>query len=106
METLLHKVQAVESEAQQLIETAQQKGSADLQKIQSNEQSVLSETREKVATRADRIIQEQVQKADQEINTIKQQSEGAISTVHEAAQKNHSDALAFAKKLFDTEYLA
>ena len=106
METLLTKVQAIESEANAIIEGTRQKKTEALQHLQSQEAEMLADTRSKALERGKSIIAEQLRIADKEANTIKQQGENSEKMVHSAAEKNRSHAVKLAEKFFQEEYLA
>lgn len=105
METLLTKVQDIETEASNLVETAKKAGSAAVATLRAREEEMVADMREKAHAKAQTIIQEKVQAAEKEINTIKQQGENAAKVVHSAAEKNRADAITLAKRFFTEEYL-
>lgn len=105
METLLTKVQAVESEAAALIERAEADSTSAITKLRSREEKIIQDIREKAHVRAQEIINEHVHEAEKEMNTIKQHGANTAKTVHEAADKNRDDAVALTQRLFQEEYI-
>lgn len=105
MDTLLNKAQDIESEAAELVQQAEKAGAGALTELRAKEDNVIADIRAKAHARAQEIIQERVQEAEKEVNTIKQHGDNAAKTVHEAATKNRADAIALAQRLFQEEYI-
>ncbi|MBI1833943.1 MAG: hypothetical protein HYR90_03915 [Candidatus Andersenbacteria bacterium] len=104
MDTLLTKVKSVEAEAAKMIEALQQAEHAKLASLRSAEETVIEETRQEAEKEARAIVKEKMDTMTDEVNTIKQQSEGATRAVHEAAEKNRKDVLTLSHNLFKKEY--
>lgn len=104
-QTLLEKVSKTEEEAHGIVEQAQRAGKKKLVELTEREEHIVEEIRSKATSRAQSIVREHVEKAETEVNALKQQGESATKHVHQSAESNRETAVAQAMRLFEKDYL-
>lgn len=105
MDSLLEKIQSIEASAQQVINEAQDKRSAELKNINAEEEKALRWIEERSEGKVQEIVKEAVTKAEAEANQTIQQEQKAVELTHEAAKKNKKTAITKIVSLFTSEYL-
>lgn len=106
MQSLLTKVQRLESEAQTIIDQAKAAGSKQVTKLLSREEDVLRDVQKRAQQRGKAIIKEAVDAANQELNALHQDETKSIASIHATAEKNRAATIALILELFHQEYQA
>lgn len=105
METLLQKVEAVETEAERIVANAKKTGQKNLEYLIAGEPQALEAAKKQAEETSRAIIKEAVRQAKQEANAMQQDQTLVVQAIHQTAQKNEEAALAEARQLFSQEYL-
>ena len=106
MQTLLKKVESIESEATQLVEETRKKHLSVLEDMQSREDEIIAETTAKAQARSKAIMTDVLASEEKDINAIKQQGERSIEVVHQVAEKNRPATIALVTNIIKEEYSA
>ena len=105
MDSLLEKIQSIEASAQSVIKEAQDKRTAELKKISSEEEKALTWISDRSEGKVQEIVKEAVTKAEAEANQTIQHEQKAVELTHEAAKKNKKAAIEKVVSLFTAEHL-
>ncbi|MAF80814.1 hypothetical protein CL628_02260 [bacterium] len=106
MQTLLQKVEKIETAAQQKIQAARDAGTDNINKLVADEEQVLEEVRGAATKRGQAIVKEKVDAAKGTLNALHQEEDKSVATIHDTAKQNRSAAIKFVINLFNTDYLA
>lgn len=101
MQTLLEKVTSIEAEAQDKIRRAEESGNKELNDLLAGEEHALTGVKADAEKRAARIVQENIDKMDNEINALRQQGETAIASIHTTAKQRRAEAIKQAWNLLE-----
>lgn len=104
MQTLLDKVQKIEEEIEDRISTSKSHYAEQFNDLLNAEASVIEEVRRQAEKRGRDIIAEQVKRAEEEINAMKQDEARSVKSIHTVAQERRAEAVEKALALFKKTY--
>ncbi|MBI3251568.1 MAG: hypothetical protein HYZ62_01505 [Candidatus Andersenbacteria bacterium] len=105
MQTLLEKVKKIETEAAQLIASAQQSGKQAINDILNREPNIVAEIKRRARKLGQAIIKEAVEQAQAEAGKIRQAETLTTDSLKKLAHKNKEAALTLASQLFEQDFL-
>lgn len=103
MKSLIDKVQALETEAQKIVASAQAAGSEQVALICNQEERVIKDVHEQAHKRGKAIKKEKMDATKKELNALHQEEVRALDAVHQAAEANRDQAVSLVLDLLTKE---
>jgi len=106
MQTLLTKVEEIESAAATQVEEARSAGTRKLSSLVTDEERVLDDVRTKAQERGAQIVKERVDSTKETLNELHQEEARSVESIHRSAEKNRARAVDVVLTLFQEQYLS
>ena len=104
MQSLLIKVQQLETEAQTIINRAKESGTAQVTKLLAREDDLLRDVQKHAQQRGEAIIKETIDATKSELNALHQDETKSIASIHATAEKNRAATIVLVLELFHQAY--
>lgn len=102
--SLFEQVHVVEAEAQEIVARARTTGSEAVAQLRSGEELVMKDVQEQALLRGQAIKEEKITVAKQELNLLHQEEVRSLEAVHQVAQVNREETVAFVLNLLAEEF--